>query len=496
MFKPKSFLAWVVILLGCCTVGIAQTAVAHSTEIRLKLPAAISDTALSGRVYVMFDRNVYAHPVEAEMPGESSAWFATNVDNWKPGTDLVLAGEIDSYPYKLEDFPEGDYAVQAVFDVNTTERAFVGATGNIYSSPVAALIRGDGEHAVSIPLDHVYEEREVQETGFIKELVVQSRLLSDFLKRPTSIKAMVILPPSYFDSPQKEYATVFVLPGFGSAYTEALRNDFQIRRYGMNSVGREKIFVFLDLECPLGCHVFTNSENSGPWATAFVDEFIPSLEKSYRIYRDPSTRFLTGQSSGAWAGLWLQVNYPEKFGGVWACSPDPVDFESFVGVNIYKPSANMLFDDAGEAIEPNKFLSDVDRVIGDGWALSTFEAVFSPKGRDGRPLKLWNRETGVIDREVADAWKKYDLRLILQNNWKALGPRLAGKIHIFVSDNDPFVLDDAVKSLKQAMADVNNDMEIEVFSSGGHSLWNDELRQRIHRGMDDRIGVNHREAVR
>ena len=491
MFKSRSLLVWVIVLVGCCTFGIPQSAAAYSTEIRLRLPEEISDTALSGRVYVMFDRNVYAHPIEAEMPGESSAWFATNVSNWKPGTDFVLAGKIDSYPYKLEELPEGDYSVQAVFDVNTTERAFVGAPGNIYSSPLAALIRGDGDHVVSIHLDHVYERTEVQETGFIKEIKIQSRPLSDYLKKPTFVKAMVVLPPSYFDTPKQEYATVFVLPGFGSGYTEVLKNGFQIRRYGMNSVGREKVFVFMDQECPLGCHVFTNSDNNGPWATAFVEEFIPFLEKSYRVYRDPSTRFLTGQSSGAWAGLWLQVNYPNQFGGVWACSPDPVDFQSFIGVNIYKSNANMLFDDKGNALELNKLFSDVDRVMGDGWALSTFEAVFSPKGDDGRPLKLWDRDTGVIDPDVAKTWKKYDLRLILQDNWEVLGPKLAGKIHIYVADDDPYGLDNPVRLLMQAMADTDNDMEIVIAEAGGHNLWSDEVRQHIHQGMDEHTEVKH-----
>ena len=439
----------------------------------------------------MFDRNVYAHPVEAEMPDESSAWFATNVSNWKPGTDFVLAGQIESCPYKFEELPDGDYAVQAVFDVNTTERAFVGAAGNLYSSPMAAVIRDDEVHVVNIPLDHVYQKPEAQETGFIKEIRIQSQLLSKYLRRPTFIKAMVVLPPSYFDTPKQEYATVFVLPGFGSPYTAILKDNFQIRRYGMNSVGREKIFVFLDQECPLGYHVFANSETNGPWATAFMEEFLPHLEKSYRVYRDPSTRFLTGQSSGAWAGLWLQTNYPDQFGGVWACSPDPVDFESFVGVNIYKQNANMLFDSTGNTIEPNKFLSDVDRVVGDGWALSTFEAVFSPRGKDGRPLKLWDRDTGVIDPDVANAWKKYDLWIILQNNWNTLAPNLAGKIHIYVADNDPFRLDNPVRLLKQAMAGTNADMEIEIADAGGHSLWSDELREYIHQGMDERIAVNH-----
>ncbi len=256
---------------------------------------------------------------------------------------------------------------------------------------------------------------------------------------------MVVLPPSYYHTPEQEYATVFVLPGFGSPYTAILDGDFQLYRYGMNSVGREKIFVFMDLECPLGNHVLANSQNNGPWTTAFIEEFIPYLEKTYRVYRDPSTRFLTGQSSGAWAGLWLQINYPDQFGGVWACSPDPVDFEAFLRVNIYRPHSNLLFDESGEVIEVNKFFSDVNRVVGDGWVMSTFEAVFSPRGVDGRPLELWNRETGEIDPNVAATWKPYDLRLILQNNWKTLAPKLAGKIHIYVAEDDPYGLDDSGK---------------------------------------------------
>ncbi|MFH2056999.1 MAG: alpha/beta hydrolase-fold protein [bacterium] len=489
MIRMKMLPLLTAVFLGCCHLCIAQSTPKRSTEIHLNLSAQVSDTALSGRVYVMFDRNVYSQPLRNSMPDESSAWFAVDVDNWRPGAEYVLAGEVDSYPYSLAELPPGDYAVQAVFDINTTDFSFSEAPGNIYSDAVAALIREEEKSVVSLSLEHQVEQKEILETGFIKEIKVESRLLSDFLGRPTSVKGMVILPPSYYRSPEQEYATVFVMPGFGTGYADILAGNYQFRRYGMNSVGREKLFVFLDQQCPLGYHVFANSENNGPWATAFVEEFIPYLEKSYRVYRDPATRFLTGQSSGAWAGLWLQINYPDQFGGVWACSPDPVDFESILGVNIYKPNANLLYDDAGAARELNKFLSDVDRVIGDGWALSTFEAVFSPRGQDGHPHKLWDRETGVIDAAVAEAWKDYDLRFILKKNQATLAPQLAGKIHIYVAENDRFGLDDPVKSLQQALAGTNYDLEIVIFDEGGHDVWTDALRQQIHRGMDERIAL-------
>jgi enterochelin esterase-like enzyme len=71
--------------------------------------------------------------------------------------------------------------------------------------------------------------------------------------------------------------------------------------------------VMLDARCPNGHHVFADSENNGPYETAFVEEFLPAFEQSYRAVRERRGRFLTGHSSGAWSGLWLQLNHPQTF---------------------------------------------------------------------------------------------------------------------------------------------------------------------------------------
>ena len=218
------------------------------------------------------------------------------------------------------------------------------------------------------------------------------------------------------------------------------------------------LWVVLDPSCRLGHHVFADSANNGPCGRALVEELIPSIEKQYRGLGVPAARFVTGHSSGGWSSLWLQVTYPDFFGGVWSTSPDPVDFRDFQRINIYRPGVNMFIDDQGERRpiarskgKPTLFykpFSDMDRIMGHGGQLDSFDAVFSPRGADGKPRPLWDRDTGAVDPDVAQHWEKYDIRLMLENNWKTLGPKLAGKLHVYTGSEDTFYLDGAVVLLE------------------------------------------------
>src|SRR5208283_4208884 len=74
---------------------------------------------------------------------------------------------------------------------------------------------------------------------------------------------------------------------------------------------------------------------------------------------------------------------------------------------------------------------------GDSWTMSggqwgAWNAAYGPRGDDGRPVPLWDPRTGVINRAAAAHWKAYDLRRVLEQNWAVLGPKLQGKIHIWV----------------------------------------------------------------
>ncbi|HEV2765155.1 MAG TPA: hypothetical protein VGV38_19385, partial [Pyrinomonadaceae bacterium] len=90
---------------------------------------------------------------------------------------------------------------------------------------------------------------------------------------------------------------------------------------------------------------------------------------------------------------------------------------------------------------------------GDSWTMSgqqwgAWNAVYGGRGADGRPRPLWNPRTGEIDRAAAEHWKRYDLRLVLEENWPALAPRLRGKLHIFMGDADSYFLNNGVYLLE------------------------------------------------
>ena len=79
-----------------------------------------------------------------------------------------------------------------------------------------------------------------------------------------------------------------------------------------------------------------------------------------------------------------------------------------------------------------------------------WEATYSPVGEDGYPRPIWNKLTGEIDHEVAAFWREnYDLRHILERDWRVLGPKLRGKLHVYVGDMDNYHLNMGVRQLAE-----------------------------------------------
>jgi hypothetical protein len=193
-----------------------------------------------------------------------------------------------------------------------------------------------------------------------------------------------------------------------------------------------------------------------------MQELIKAVEERFRVIREPWARKLSGGSTGGWEALALQIFHPEFFGGVWASCPDPVDFRYHQIVNIYDDD-NAYFVDRGwtKVERPNARTPDgnitsmmkdenwFELVQGDksrsGGQWDIWEAAFGPVGADGYPQRIWDKKTGTIDKTVTAYWKEHsDLRAILERDWPTLGPALAGKLHIYVGDEDTFYLNDAV----------------------------------------------------
>jgi hypothetical protein len=486
--------------LLCAAALLAAPAVAAEPkplEFRVTFDKSVSAEPFTGRVFVMLTKSTTAEPRFGPSWFKPEPMFARDVKGWKPGEPLVIGANALAFPERLAKLPKGNYGIQAVMDFDRGERNFSTAPGNGYSKVLRQELDPAATGPVALTIDRVVKPREFKETERVKLVEVESKLLSDFHKRKVKLRAGVVLPKSFASEPKKRYPVVYEIPGFGGTHFDALR----VSPDRTDVDGVEMLWVMLDPSCRLGHSVFADSENNGPCGKALIEELVPAVEKQYRGLGVPAARLVTGHSSGGWSSLWLQVTYPDFFGGVWSTAPDPVDFRDFQRINVYRPGVNMFLDEQKEPRpiarskgKPTLFykpFSDMDRITGHGGQLDSFDAVFSPRGADGRPRPLWDRDSGAVDADVAKHWEKYDIRLTLENNWKSLGPKLAGKLHVYVGADDTFYLDGAAVLLKESLAKLGSDAVVEIVPGRDHgNLIDRKMRERMNKEMAEAFKKN------
>jgi S-formylglutathione hydrolase FrmB len=130
----------------------------------------------------------------------------------------------------------------------------------------------------------------------------------------------------------------------------------------------------------------------------------------------------------------------------------------------------------------------MEDVIGDGGQLHSFEAVFSPLDPNGRPRPLYNRQTGAVDPEVAEAWQAYDITIGLRRRAPVIGASLRGKVHVYTGEIDTFYLEGAVAKLKEAVNDLGIDPSIEIFPGKDHgNILDTKLAERLDAEMHEAV---------
>lgn len=488
------------LLLGAgLAVAAPPTPPAPPPTIEVRFTRSACDGPFTGRVFVLAARQ----PIKSTPPRQS--WFKPNplyaedVRDWAPEQSRPFRAAL-AHPQPFEKLPAGKYYLQAVLDLDRGSRDPLSGAGNAYSAAVAVELGKPTAGPIRLVIDRVIPERKFTETEHVKYFEVESKQLSAFHRRPLKLRAGVVLPKSWAAQPKRRYPVVYEIPGFGGDHFMAFSAD---KRRATDVAGVEMIHVVLDPSCRTGHHVFADSANNGPCGSALIEELIPALEAKFRGLGVPTARFVTGHSSGGWSSLWLQVTYPDVFGGTWSTAPDSVDFRDFQLVDLYRPNENLFRDAKGE-LRPlgrkgSKILlrtqpfSDMETVLGRGGQLFSFEAVFSPRGADGQPRLLWNRTTGAIDPETARTWRRYDIRLRLEQDWPKLAPRLAGKLHVYMGAEDTFYLDGATRLLQQALKKLGSDAAVEIFPRRDHgNLLDANLRARIAREMAASFRKHHK----
>lgn len=491
------------LLLLCAVQGaeaIAATAQAESPAFEITLSPKVATEPLNGRLFV------FLQPIDGRPHGgheseprfgpnwyDAEPFFGQDVLNFAPGQSHRIDDTADSFPDQLSHLAAGRYRAQAVLDINPDAQDPGRGAGNLYSAVVEIQFDPAAPSTVPLVLDRVVAPETWPESRWVEEVSLRSEWLSKFHHRDVFQQCGVVLPASYYDQPQRHYPVVYMIPGFGSSHRDALQYADQPPPAADGE--EEFIRVFLTGQCKWGHHVFVDSPTNGPRGEALILELIPEIDRRFRTVANRNGRFLYGHSSGGWSALWLMVNYPDVFGGVWSVSPDPVDFRDYQGVNLYAdPPQNMYKDEAGnrrpiarngdQVVLWYDSFTRMDDALKRGGQLRSFEAVFSPLGADGEPRKLYDRTTGMVDPDVARAWQAYDIHLQIEQHWQKLKPLLAGRMHIFMGDHDTYYLDGATRKLAEGLKQLGSDAEVTLFAGRGHhDLLTPELYHTIRTQM-------------
>lgn len=490
------------ILTLLCLVLPCATALAQ-LQFKVTLdPASTADTAVSGRLIVMMTQGeVRAGAVRPGFGDDTDKVWVTarEISRLAPGESVLVYPDELAFPTPFSKAPVGNYMISAELDVDHNAAYNFASAGDLQSSLVqVANLNPSHTGTVELTLRTAVPRQDIHLTSTNHRLErFLSPSLSEFWGRPIYMEGIVVLPENY-QSTQDRYPTVYVNHGYGAQLPYyASHVAPKVSNWMQKSGTPQMIYVLLMQSCPGGTHEFVDSKNNGPWGHALIQEFIPYLESKYRMDAKPSGRLLTGHSSGGWATAWLQIAYPSFFGGAWATSPDPVDFHNFTGPDIASvPPQNFYRDLKGapfmlvrmenKDVESLEQYAKQERILGEyGGQMASFEWVFSPRGADGRPMQLFNRETGAVDPAVARYWEDhYDISHILATRHTELAPLLRNKLHIIVGTADTFHLEGAVRLLEKNIAPYGYNARIEYLPGRTHfDLYEGGLEERIAKEM-------------
>jgi hypothetical protein len=507
-------------------------------RIEVSVPASAGSQPLDGRVLLMLSTDPSGEPRFQISDGvKTQQVFGVDAEGLLPGKAAVFDAATLGYPVaSLDQVPAGTYTVQALLHRYETFRRADGHTvklpmdrgegqqwnrapGNLYSAPQKLTIDPKHGGTVRIVLDQVIPPiADPPDTKYVKHVRIQSDLLTKFWGRPMFLGAHVLLPEGWDTHPQARYPLVinhghfpYDFDGFREAPPDPDLKPEHSDRFnwpGYNRTEQEHAHQFFKDWTGPGFPRFliieiqhanpyyddsyaVNSANLGPYGDAIVKELIPHIEKRFRGIGQGWARFMYGGSTGGWEAMGAQVFYPDQFNGAYIACPDPIDFRAYTTVNLYE-DAN-AYDREGpwrKVARPGhrNYLGHVDTTVRDmntlelvlgthgrsGGQWDIWQAVYSPVGANGYPKPIWDKRTGVIDRDVAGYWRDhYDLSYILRRDWATLGPKLRGKLHIYVGDMDNYYLNNAVYLVEEFLKTAQPAYEGEVdYGDRAEHCWN------------------------
>ena len=480
----------------------------NKIKFEIEYSEKFQEDGFDGRLLLMISNNNRAEPrFQINDSHNTQMIFGVDVESWDANKKIIIDSEAIGYPIKsIKEIQEGEYYVQAFLHKYETFNLSTGYTvklpmdqgegqkwnispKNLYSTPKKIKIKNSS--TISISLDNEIPPIEPErDTEFIKHVKIRSKMLSEFWGRDMYLQANVLVPHGFDEKSNTRYPLMIFHGHFPNTFrgfrtvppTAPEKDTIYNSRFGITgykyiqekeAYDLYKNWISNDFPRFLAIEIqhqnpyyddsyAVNSANIGPYGDAITYELIPHVEKLFNGVGEPWGRFLYGGSTGGWESLAAQVLYPKEYNGCFAACPDPIDFRAFTVVNIYEDDNAYYHEGSfrktfragmrdGKGIIKNHLIQINKRESvlgskgrsGDQWDI--WQAVYSPSGEDGYPKPIWDRETGKIDKDVANYWKEnYDLSYIMKRDWDKIGKDLEGKIHIYCGDMDNYYLNNAV----------------------------------------------------
>ena len=163
----------------------------------------------------------------------------------------------------------------------------------------------------------------------------------------------VVLPSSYDQNPETTYPVIFLLHGLGVNYFDMALSAQKAYNWLLE---KNRIPECILITPDAGNSYYVDGYTEIDYETFFIREFVPRMERRYRISKNKNERMLCGFSMGGYGATYYSFKYPEKFGYCYAMSgaldgkgtdttPPVIEF-----INYKKPHPNpMVTLDIGNA---------------------------------------------------------------------------------------------------------------------------------------------------
>lgn len=377
----------------------------------ISFPESVQQEPLDGRILLLISKDFRNEPRFTTVNWRSpQPFFGVDVEGLGPGQPAVIDGPTLGFPLEsINQIPAGEYNVQAVFNVYTT------------------FHRSDG-HIVKMPMDQWEGQQWNLSPGNLHSLPVKMRIdpaAGETIRLALTERIPPITPPE------------------DTRYIKHVK------------IRSESVSRFWGTDMHIGAVVVLpegfDSHPDARYPVAYLQSHFT-----------PTIRGFVEKPENSFFKEWTSSHFP-RFLFVIPQDPNPFYDDSYAVNSAWKkePSRPWMRNVDDQVLATQEQAGIFELVLGtkgrSGQQLDIFQAVFGPVGNDGYPRLLYDKQTGIIDKDVAAYWREnYDLSHIIERDWEALGPKLNGKLHVYMGDTDTFYLEEATMLLEKFLRKATN----------------------------------------